>query len=390
MIKPIKNTAEIRNLNKKAIVEYLKNNLPAAKKEVAFNLNQSFATTSNLCNQLINDGFIKKKSATNSSGGRIPELFMINEEIKHSIGLNLTQKGFFEIALINLNNKIILKNTISVKEDESIDIIIKEIKTGLAEILESSNIDLTDILGMSVAVPGIYDVKNDVLISENFPVFNGLNILRLLNNSLNIPVYIENDSNLLALASSRNVKSEKENLNLIFLFMLEGIGAGIISEGRLLKGFNGFAAEISELPSGMICKNSDSGIIEKVLSLSGIISEYNRQSGKNLPLTMEGWNSFTVELNQDDINAKKIFNDVVLSLSGLLSALINIFDPEVIFLGGILEKCFDAIMTDLSACLTVPSYRNKNDIRIEKGGYYDNLIFKGCGELIFNRFSFLD
>jgi predicted NBD/HSP70 family sugar kinase len=390
MYKPAKNTAEIRDLNKKAIIEYLRKTVSATKKDVAQNLNQSFATTSNLCNQLIEEGFIAKESSQNSSGGRIPELFMINGEVKFSCGLNLTQRGFFELAVLNLKNKNISKRKVLIKDSDVFETITEKIKIELFDIMTVKNIPIDNLLGMGVAVPGIYDVKEDILITENFPVYDGQNIRSLLTTLLNIPVYIDNDSNLLALAASRNLNSEKDNLNLIYLFMLEGLGAGIITEGQLLRGYRGFAAEISELPAGLVCSDDKSVILENELSLPGIIGKFNSISGENLPLTMYGWNEFTGKVLQGDFHARKISDETICILSRLLSMLINLFDPEIIFIGGILETIFEYILNDMIDKLTLPSYRDKNKTRFEKGGFYENSIFKGCSELVFNRYSFLN
>ncbi len=389
MNRQIKNTAEIRDLNKKAIVEFLKKNPNVTKKDLSFNLGQSFATTSNLCNQLIDEGFIKKESSQNSSGGRIPELFRINETEKFTCGLNLTQKGFFEIAVLNLNNKNVSKRKVLTSDIENLDIIIQKIKSELSDILNVSGICENNLLGVGVAVPGIYDLNEDVIFSENFPLYNKKHICKMINDALNIPVYVENDSNLLALAAAQNVKSENDNLNLIFLFMLEGLGAGIITEGRLLKGYNGFAAEISEFPSGLNCSKDTMYHLEKELSLPGIIEKYNNLIEDNLPLTMYGWNEFAGKIIQGDIHAKAVIDETILILSRLLSMLINLFDPEVIFLGGILETIFEYILDDLKVKLKLPAYREKNKLRFEKGGFYENLIFKGCSELVFKKFSYI-
>src|SRR5689334_10465656 len=140
----VNNTAEIRSLNIKKIINYLRYSEPVTKKSLADILGLSFATVSNLCNDLLADGVLEQTSSQNSGGGRIPGLLSIKPFSKYYICLNLMRKDELEVALANLKSEVIEDKHYKISGNETLDELLDKANELKTEMLDARNIKNKD------------------------------------------------------------------------------------------------------------------------------------------------------------------------------------------------------------------------------------------------------
>jgi len=188
------------------------------------------------------------------------------------------------------------------------------------------------LAGIGVGVPGNIDMKSGTVIAwNNVPAFNGYPTRDELSKRLNTPVILENDANAAALGehwmgAGRGVD------DLVMLALGTGIGGGIISQGKILHGHVGMAAELGHItvvPNGNPCGCGNRGCVEKHASATAIGA-----LARNLGLGNLTAHEVHNLAEQGDDRALMIFRSVGESLGIALATLINIFNAPLYLLGG--------------------------------------------------------
>ena len=192
----------------------------------------------------------------------------------------------------------------------------------------------TKIAAVGVGAPGVIHAVTGVVVkSPNFPDWNNLPLKKELEAALALPVSIENDANAAALGeqwrgAGRGIAS------MIFLTLGTGVGGGIVLDGRIWPGADGMAGEIGHMtiiPDGRRCGCGNTGCLEMYASSRGIVMTYQERSSRSKVITSE-------EIYQAAREGDVLAGDVMKGMGRLLGIgianLINIFNPEMIVIGG--------------------------------------------------------
>ena len=190
------------------------------------------------------------------------------------------------------------------------------------------------VAAVGVGAPGVIHARTGVVIkSPNFPDWNNLPLKKELESALALPVSIENDANAAALGeqwrgAGRGITS------MILLTLGTGVGGGIVLDGRIWPGADGMAGEIGHmtiLPDGRRCGCGNTGCLEMYASSRGIVMTYQERSSRSTAITSE-------EIYRAARDGDALSGDVMKDMGRLLGIgianLINIFNPEMIVIGG--------------------------------------------------------
>ena len=239
------------------------------------------------------------------------------------------------VGLIDMYGKIIYKSEEEIDnhldeekfEDKLIESIIKQIDY----VLNKKNTDITKISLIGVAVPGMVS-EDSIIKAENLHIKN-FNIAREINKIYNVPIKLRNDAKCAALAE-KEYGSLKKAKDSIFVTIGTGIGGAVFLNDELLvpKKYEGF--EIGHMvikKDGIKCNCGRCGCFEKYASMRALKNNIMQElkikniSGEELKDIIE---------KEDNENINKIISEYIENLSLGLSNLINIFEPEVISIGG--------------------------------------------------------
>lgn len=192
-----------------------------------------------------------------------------------------------------------------------------------------------DIESIGIAVPG--SVKNGIISKMVNLGITNYNIKQNLEEKLNISIHVRNDAKCACLAEFNNIVKNDENLrsaNIVFLSIGTGIGGGVIYNGKLLEGHNFDGYEIGHMvikESGLPCKCGKYGCFERY----GSILEYKNKVKQrlNIPQEVHG-DSLREILDNNRQEILDINNQYISDLSLGISNLINVFEPDMVILGG--------------------------------------------------------
>jgi len=348
---------------KKNAISYLCNNGNCTIADLCKELNLSTPKVTNLVSELIGDGLVRDLGKVESTGGRKPNLygmiadsvFFLGVDVKQShinIGLTDLQKNLRETRH---NIPYVLSNSQS-----SLDELIRLIK----DFIKSSTVSKEKILGLGINLSGRINYSTGY--SYSFFHFNEEPLSKTVENELGIKTFLENDSRAMAFGefNSGVVKEEK---NVIFLNMDYGLGMGVMINSQLYYGESGFAGEFGHIPifdNEIICNCGKKGCLETEASgwaltrmfkekvskgsSTGIFNNKNIKTDTIEDIQME---DILEAAQNDDVLAIDLIANVGEKLGRGIALLINIFNPELVILGGSLSTSGEYIRLPIKSAI---------------------------------------
>lgn len=189
------------------------------------------------------------------------------------------------------------------------------------------------LVGVGIGVPGFILMEKGLIIgSNNLPFFDNYPVRDEIERRLGAPVILENDANVAALGEKWIGAGRGVN-DLVLLTLGTGVGGGIISDGRILHGYLGMAAELGHItvvPNGIPCGCGNCGCLEKHASATAIVN-MGRMLSLGDHITAQDVFEFAEEGNT---KAKMVFESMGEALGIALANLVNIFNFPLYLISG--------------------------------------------------------
>ena len=211
-----------------------------------------------------------------------------------------------------------------------------------AEVLDRAGVDRKKVIGAGIGIPGPVDRAHGTAGSATIlPGWVGLRIASEMQARLGVPVEIENDANLGALAEL-TWGAGRDCPNFAYLKAATGIGAGIVIDGHLLRGATGTAGEIGHTTldeRGLLCYCGNRGCLETVASGPAIVKLVGPVNGSTLSLAQ------IVELAAEgDLRCRRAIADAGREIGVAVAGLCNLINPERVIVGGLLSRAGDVLL----------------------------------------------
>lgn len=373
---------------------YFANSLSCA--ELSVLINKSLPLTTKLLNELIDEGFVTEKGFAVSTGGRRPVTFSLKPDVQYIVSVALDQ-FVARIVIMDMHNKFVTpieKFELRLpKNTEAASILADKI----ARVIKKSRIPVKKIVGIGIGMPGFVDAKKGI--NYSFLKITGKTITEHIHEKIGVPVFIDNDSSLIALAELR-FGSSKGKKNAMVVNIGWGIGLGMILNGELFRGNNGFAGEFSHIPlflNGKLCSCGKRGCLETETSLliviekakeglkagrvamldPGLLDHLEQASEALITAALEG-DQFAIEL----------FSEAGYNIGRGVAILIHILNPELIILSGrgsSAGKIWEAPIQQALNQHCIPRLAANTTIEMSSLGYNAELI--GAAALVMENYK---
>ena len=187
-------------------------------------------------------------------------------------------------------------------------------------------------------------------------------IASLFEEEFNTPVYVENDSRAMTYGEYICGGIHSEN-DMLFLNVSWGLGMGMVIDGKLSYGKSGFSGEIGHFPmmnNGQICHCGKTGCLETAASGSAAhrIMMEKLQEGQASILSEKYRNGENITLddilsaaNEDDVLSIETIEEIGTHLGRAIAGLINIFNPELVVIGGKMSMVQDYILFPIKSAV---------------------------------------
>jgi predicted NBD/HSP70 family sugar kinase len=312
--------------------------------EISKLTNKSLPLVTKVVQNLIAEGYVVEQGLRPSTGGRRASLFLLNQDKQKFIVSVAMDQFITRMTIYDLVNSI--KSTIQTIElplmnnPDATDQLSAFIKSNIA----ASGIAAADLLGIGIGVPGFVDAECGI--SHSYLKTNdGSALGDYLSERLGLPVFLDNDSSLIALAELHyGAAVGKQNVMVANIGW--GTGLGMIVNGRLYRGSSGYAGEFSHIPlskSDNLCSCGKRGCLEVETSLLVMTERATAELKAGTPTRMRQLaedkskniaDIFLEAAREHDPLAVSILSEAAFMIGKGLATLIHIMNPECIVLSG--------------------------------------------------------
>ncbi|MET3656745.1 putative NBD/HSP70 family sugar kinase [Sporosarcina psychrophila] len=322
----------VKKGNKSLVLDKIKNNSPISRAAVANQTGLNKGTVSSLVSELLEDHLIYESGPGESSGGRRPVMLLFNNSAGYSIGIDLGVNYLLGV-LTDLDGNIFQEKVMTFK-NLSYNEIEEQLFNTIDSLISSVPPSPHGIVGIGVGVPGIVDNSGEVLLAPNLNWTN-VNLKSILQKKYNLPVIIENEANAGAYGEKK-FGAGKEFENIIYVSAGIGIGVGLILNGSLYKGSNGFSGELGHMTiqvNGSKCRCGNDGCWELYASEQALINNAGLLDIP-LPSNKEGdLNNLLTLAENGNKEVIKLFEQTGDYLGVGINNIINIFNPQQVIIG---------------------------------------------------------
>lgn len=334
---------------KKEILCYYINNGETSLADLGKEMNLSIPTITKLVGELIEDGYVDDFGKQETAGGRRPNIYGLNHNSGYFVGIDIDHSNL-NIGMINFNGSLVAsKMNIPYKAENTIDKF-NELCDHVINFLDTCGIPKDKIINIGINLSGRVNPSSGLSYSLFFMEERPLT--EIFEERFGIPTTIDNDTRAMAYGEylSRGVKGEK---NIIYINVGWGIGTGLIINGDLYYGKSGFSGEFGHNPTfdnEVLCHCGKKGCLETEASGSYIYRQFieKLENGEISILSEKYEKGEEFHLKdiidaalRDDTMAIELIEDVGITLGKATAGLINIFNPELVVIGGMMAQAGD-------------------------------------------------
>ena len=338
-------------LKKRIITHYIYNGSSTIT-DLAKELDLSVPTVTKFISEMCEEGYINDYGKLETSGGRHPSIYGLNPESGYFIGVDI-KKFAINIGLINFKGDMLELNMNTPYKFENTQEALERLCDLIKNFIKETEVNKDKIMNICINISGRVNPES----GYSFSMFNFSEqpLAEVLAKKIGFPVCIDNDTRAMTYGEymKGNVTGEK---NIIFVNISWGLGIGIIIDGKIYTGKSGFSGEfghVNVFDNEIICHCGKKGCLETEASGSAFHRIFlerikngetsilsNRLKEKNKPLTLD---ELIEAACKEDPLCIEIVEEIGQKLGKQIAGLINIFNPEMVIIGGTLSLTGDYI-----------------------------------------------
>lgn len=384
-------------LRKNLIKELYKTNTTSINK-LSRLFHSSIPSATAIVNEMQRDGWVIEKGVGIAKAGRPPVLYGLNPSKKVTLilDINRNESNFF---VLNLSNEILYKHESGLQLENSpfyLEKLTEELDRFLSKIL----LPASSFWGIGISMPGLISSAEGLNLSYRDLVPEGGSLTEYLSNKYQLPVIIINDTHATALGEYR-FGLAKRYKNVLTINIDWGVGLGILINGEVFEGSQGFAGELGHIQAkadGILCECGKIGCLDTLTSAVALI----RQAQEGIA---EGTATLLTKLAAEDVAALSanhiiqavrmgdgfsidLLSDLGTELGKGLAIAVHLFNPEAIIVTGVLAQAGSFITNPMGQainryCLT--DFRDSLKIKISELGAKARLL--GCQAYVINHLA---
>jgi len=346
----------LKEINRNRAFEILKRTRILSRPDLAQETGLSRATISLLMEDLLRAGVAQHVGLGDSTGGRPPALLEFNPDAAYAVGARMVDHRW-GIVITNLDAKVLHRLDVPIP-DHAPETAVATLAEGVKTIM--AKVDPAQILpAIGLGTPGLVDTVSGVIKTAVDVGWFEVPIRAMVEEKLGLRTFVANRSKVGALAeywygAGRGLQE------IIYISIGTGIAAGIVHAGELYVGANSSAGELGHvtiLPDGPLCRCGNRGCLQQLVSEPAIADRARarmREEGGTLLLTLAGNypERVTAEMvfqaaAQQDGLAGAIVAETAVYLGIAIANLVNLFNPELIILGGPMGQISQVLLDPL-------------------------------------------
>lgn len=336
------------SLIKKKIISYFVENGNATITALAKSLRLSVPTVTKLILDMMSVGSLKDYGKLETAGGRHPILYGLNPDSGFFVGVDV-KYNYVNIGIMDFVGNM-------KKTSDDIPFVLENTPNAMEALCNIINnfvgeldIDIKDILNININLPGRINPRT----GYSYTFFNfdeSKPLAKVLTDKLGTRVSVDNDTRGMAFGEyTQGYASEHNIKNMLYINISWGIGLGLILDGRIYMGKSGYSGEfghVSSYDNQILCHCGKKGCLETEVSGSAVHRELTTRikNGESSALSQKVEAGEEIDLediinaaNNEDILCLEVIGEMGRKLGKQVAGLVNIFNPELIVVGGSLS-----------------------------------------------------
>ncbi|HEX8123044.1 MAG TPA: ROK family transcriptional regulator [Solirubrobacteraceae bacterium] len=357
----------LRDHNRRRVVEELQRRGTASRADLARFTGLSRSTISSLVGELQGSRLVVELAPDGDGGrshgqGRPPVLLSLDRRAGAIVGIDFGHADV-RVAVADLSRTILAERQRDMDVDHAGLSALDAAAELVLEALDEADVPRDRVLAAGMGLSGPVDHEADLVHrSAILPTWGDIRPGEEMERRLGLPVYIENDANLGAIAEVAMGAAQGVD-NALYMMIAAGIGAGVVVDGHLIHGKGGTAGELGHVlldDNGPICRCGNRGCLETLAAGPAIVDLLRRTHGPDLTLER-----VITLVDESDPGALRAVADAGHAVGRVLASLVNVLNPEVIVIGGELAAAGDALLDPIRAAIArfaIPSAAE--DVRV--------------------------
>ncbi len=343
----------LRELNRLRVIDALRQRGTASRSEIARHTGLSRTTVTTLVSDLQTRGLVVEQPFGESQGseaqgrGRPPTLLRLDPSVGAVVGIHFDHRHL-RVAVADLSSTVLAERWQRLDVDHAATSALDAAADLVEVVLEEAGIERSRVVGAGVALSGPVDRDGTVGSTVILPGWEGLNAIDELTRRLELPVSVDNDANLGALAEV-SFGAGRGMSDVIYVMVASGVGAGIVLDGRLHRGVTGLAGELGHVrvrAEGAVCRCGNRGCLETVASTDAMLSLLRPAEGGKTSMR-----ALVEMLVAGDIGAQRVVNDAGREIGRVVAGLCNVLSPSGVIVGGDLGIVADPLLNGIREAL---------------------------------------
>ncbi|THU41119.1 ROK family protein [Niastella caeni] len=385
-------------LYKRRIIKHLYFGNMLSCADLSDKIHKSIPLTTKILGKLMEEGMVTETGYAASTGGRRPVMYSLKQDVMYVVSVAMDQL-VTQIAILDMQNR-------NVSDIELFELPLTKNPNAPAALAEKINdiifrsgIPKSKIAGVGIGMPGFVNAVKGI--NYTFLETEGYTITQYISAKVKLPVFIDNDSRLIALAELK-FGAARYKKNALVINAGWGVGLGMILEGELFRGHDGFAGEFSHIPlflNNKLCSCGKSGCLETETSLLVVIEKANKglKSGK-LSMLKErelsadhpekAFQIIVAAAGKGDKFAVEILSEAGYNIGRGVAILIHLLNPELVILSGrgsSAGKIWQAPMQQALNEHCIPRLSVNTEIEVSALGYTAELT--GAAALVMENYE---
>ncbi|MCX6089535.1 MAG: ROK family transcriptional regulator [Candidatus Atribacteria bacterium] len=339
------NLTDVKVKNRALVLRLVKKRGLLSRIELARITGLTQPTITNIVNELINSNLLHEVGTSDTKSGRKPILLSFNNRAFYTIPISFSRHGF-SVALTDLAPSILFRRDSFYSLLENTDLALLELQKEFIHVLDYATQSLRLILGIGISVPGPVDAETCTILAH--PIFLNNKTLDLRPHLLeyDLPIFMSNNADAACLYETWNGEA-KEIKNMVYFMAGEGVGAGILIDGKIYQGYNKKAGEIGHTTVNIFgprCTCGNQGCLEMYCSTLKILEKareaawFGESPYLHHLLTEEHtelhFHHVIEGARNEDPTCLNILKQLGQYIGVGIVNLLNFNDPEVIVIGG--------------------------------------------------------
>jgi predicted NBD/HSP70 family sugar kinase len=321
-----------------AVLRLLLDGQPRTRAELIDLSGLARSTVTGRIEALLTAGLVVPSGEAASTGGRPPARFRFNPAARLILAVDVGATHL-SVALTDLTGEILDRSTTPMNIAEGPEVVLDAVARNARALLRAAHRSPDDLAGTGVGLPG--PVEHSTGRPNHPPIMPGwdaYDVVGRLTRELSGPVLVDNDVNIMALGEHTAEYPDVDDL--LFVKVATGIGAGVISGGRLHRGAQGAAGDIGHIQAPgrtELCRCGNHGCLEAVASAAALAAQLNASTSQDIvDLVRAGNTAATTAVRQAGRE-----------IGTVLAAAVSLLNPSVIVIGGSLSRAGDSLLAGI-------------------------------------------